>query len=122
MCTDSEISWNTYVNCFSNGINTAVARCKAEHPELSEIRTDKYGAIDKSQFPGYSTGGHGAWFGCSHEMWFGMAYDRFIPLEVLASFRDCAVNETLESGTVHISERGTDGKAVSQAIIPIDKL
>lgn len=102
MCTNSESNWNLYVNHFFNGINQSVERCKAEHPELSEIRTDRLGNIDNSQFSGYSTSHHGAWFGCRYEMWFGRAYDAYIPLELLASFKDCAKNETLESGTVHI--------------------
>ena len=58
--------------------------------------------IDNSQFPGYSTSHHGAWFGCRHEMWFGRAYDRYIPLDLLSQFTACAKNETLGNGTVHI--------------------
>lgn len=102
LCTHSESMWNGYANFISNGINKSVERCKAEHPELPEIRTDKMNLIDNSQFPGYSTSHHGAWFGCRCEMWFGRAYDAYIPLDLLTAFQDCAKNETLETGTVHI--------------------
>lgn len=104
--TGAESHWNGYVDYIdAAGNNLSLIKCRAEHPELSEIRTVRIGTsdhIDGTQFSGYSTDYDGIWFGCSYEMWFGADYDAYIPLHTLAAFTDCESNETLENGTVHI--------------------
>ena len=83
----------------------AIAKAEAvarEHPELPEIRLDSSGNIDNTQFAGYGTSFCGVWFGCSYEMWFGKAYDKYIPYALLTSFTDCKQHETLTNGNVHI--------------------
>ena len=35
-------------------------------------------------------------------MWFGKAYNKYIPLDLLSQFTECAKHETLGNGTVHI--------------------
>ena len=109
MRTSAESDWNSYLDCFTaDGTNTAIAKIHVEHPEISEVNliyqktTPPKPLIDKQQFAGFTTEFDGVWFGCTHEMWFGRNYDKYLPLQTLAAFRDCAQNETLANGTVHI--------------------
>lgn len=92
----SEWKWNDYSNL----------KYQIEaHPELSEIKTmqialDDY--ADPEQFAGHTHFHKGLWFGCTYEMWYGPDYDRYIPLEKIASFDDCSEKEIFENGTVRI--------------------
>ena len=100
--TVQEALWNRYGSYIVNGVNYSLKSCTHEHPELPEIRLDSSGNIDNTQFSGYGTSFCGLWFGCSYEMWFGKAYDKYIPHALLTSFTHCEQNEILENGTVHI--------------------
>lgn len=107
--TNAESAWNSYLNYLTaDGTNTAIAKIRAEHPEIKEVKliyhntTPPTPLIDQRQFPGYTTEFDGIWFGCTHEMWFGKAYEKHIPLQTLSAFTDCAENETLQNGTIHI--------------------
>lgn len=76
------------------------------HPELSEIKVKYLGGVpssaDLEQFAGHTHLYEGLWFGCTYEMWYGPDYDRYIPLEKIASFDDCSEKEIFENGTVRI--------------------
>lgn len=100
--TVKESLWNRYGSYIVNGVNYSLKSCTHEHPELPEIRLDSSGNIDNTQFAGYGTSFCGVWFGCSYEMWFGRAYDKYIPYALLTSFTDCKQHETLTNGNVHI--------------------
>ncbi|MBR5364116.1 MAG: hypothetical protein IK134_12455 [Oscillospiraceae bacterium] len=107
--TRAESSWNSYVNFLRANENRSVAKIKAEHPEITEVKlvyqntTPPTPLIDNRQFAGYTTEFDGVWFGCTNEMWFGKGYDKYLPLQTLAAFTECANNETLRNGTVHIT-------------------
>ncbi len=108
--TNAESAWNSYLNFYtSDGENQAIPKIKAEHPEISEVKliymntSPPQPMIDKRQFAGYTAEFDGVWFGCTNEMWFGKAYDKYLPLQTLSTFTDCANNETLQNGTVHIT-------------------
>ena len=75
------------------------------HPELREIKTMNIAMVDfadPEQFAGHTHFHKGLWFGCTYEMWYGPDYDRYIPLEKIASFDDCSEKEIFENGTVRI--------------------
>jgi len=76
------------------------------HPELPEIKVKYLGGVpssaDLEQFAGHTHLYEGLWFGCTYEMWYGPDYDRYIPLEKIASFDDCSEKEIFENGTVRI--------------------
>lgn len=59
-------------------------------------------SADLEQFAGHTHLYKGLWFGCTYEMWYGPDYDRYIPLEKIASFDDCSEKEIFENGTVRI--------------------
>ena len=88
----AEDSWNYYYSFCrweTLEINESIEKARAEHPELTEIVTfpssgiRKHRCIDNRQFPGYTQEVLGIWFGCRHEMGFGKAYDKYIPLDLL---------------------------------------
>lgn len=93
----SEWKWNDYSNL----------KYQIEaHPELPEIKVKYLGGVpssaDLEQFAGHTHLYEGLWFGCTYEMWYGPDYDRYIPLEKIASFDDCSEKEIFENGTVRI--------------------
>lgn len=91
-----EWKWNDYTN---------LKYQQTAHPELSEIKTKKIALddyADPEQFAGHTHFYEGLWFGCTYEMWYGPDYDRYIPLEKIASFDDCSEKEIFGNGTVRI--------------------
>jgi hypothetical protein len=93
----NEWKWNDYLN---------LKYQETAHPELPEIKV-KYlagrpSSADLEQFAGHTHLYEGLWFGCTYEMWYGPDYDRYIPLEKIASFDDCSEKEIFENGTVRI--------------------
>lgn len=77
------------------GIDTSNFKKKVNTPFKEEI-------IDIEQFSGHSHEYGGIQFTSTYIMWFGKDFFKFVPKEILTSFKDCFSNETFENGTVRI--------------------
>lgn len=71
------------------------------HTTKREISNDTL-VVDVEYNPGHSHFVNDLWFGSCCLMWFGEEYFRYVPKEVLKSYKDCYKNKELENGSIRI--------------------
>lgn len=59
--------------------------------------------VDIEFNPGHSHRPNGIWFGSCWMMWYGKEYSKYIPMEVLANFKNCYENKIISNNCIRIT-------------------